>query len=99
MSTVPAHATHGELKRRLARHLGTDASRYATGTGTERHKRLTAAELERLCEVLGIGFIDAPKQQKRDTIMIRLGRDHRTGARMWDSSDLRAVLEELEEDP
>jgi len=38
-----------------------------------------------------------PKQQTMDAIMIRLGRDHRTGAHTWDASDLVAVIDSLDQ--
>lgn len=97
-SKVDHQSDHGELKRRLADLLGTDPERYATGTGTERHKVVTSEEVDRVCEELGIGFVDGSKQEKRDTVMIKLGRDHRTGASMWDSSDLLAVIRALDGD-
>lgn len=95
--TVSAAASHGEMKRHIAQAVGTDPQRYAAGTGTERHKRLTAAEVNQLADALEIGFIDGTKQEKRDAIMLKLGRDHRVGIRLWDSSDLRAVVDALEE--
>jgi hypothetical protein len=86
------------MKRRLAEMAGTDASRYSTELGTERHKRLSAADIDGICEQLGLGFLCAETmQEQRDAIMIKLDRDHRTGARSWDSSDLLAVVEALEE--
>jgi len=97
MSDSRAAASHGELKRRIAARLGTDPERYGTGIGTERHKRLTAAEIDALCEALGLGFLDGPKQERMNTVMLKLGRDHRTGAAVWDSADLRAVLDALDE--
>lgn len=93
--TVAADADHGTLKRRLATLIGADPSRYAAERGVERHKRLTAAEIDKVCDALGIGFIDGTAQTKRDTVMIKLGRDHRTGVSMWDSSDLIAVIDRL----
>lgn len=91
-------SSHGELKRRLAELIGSDPSRYAADTGTERHKRLTAAEVAAIAEAMNLGFLDGSKQELRDTIMIKLGRDHRTGVRMWDASDLVAVIKALEGD-
>lgn len=95
-SSVDYNSDHGQLKRHLAALIGSDPSRYATGTGTDRHKTVTVAEVDRICEILGIGFVDGSKQVKKDTIMIRLGRDHRTGTSMWDASDLLAVIRALE---
>lgn len=88
--------SHGELKRRLAELVGSDAGRYGSETGTERHKRLTVGEVDAIADGLGLGFLDESKQETRDAIMIKLGRDHRTGVRMWDASDLVAVIEALE---
>lgn len=88
--------SHGELKRRLAELVGTDQSRYSEETGVERHKRLTASEIDAIAAAFGMGLEDEPKQQVMDAIMIRLGRDHRTGTEMWDSSDLVAVIEALQ---
>lgn len=95
---VSMEMSHGELKRRLALRLGTNPDRYGADLGTERHKRLTAKEVTRICELLGLGFVDASKQEKKDMVMIKLGRDHRTGARDWDASDLVAVINRLEAD-
>jgi hypothetical protein len=94
---TPLHrASHGELKRRLASLVDSDPERYSSDLGTERHKRITASEVDGVCETLGLGFVDGTQQDKRDAVMLKLGRDHRTGIRMWDSSDLRAVIERLE---
>jgi hypothetical protein len=91
-------SSHGELKRHLATLLDTDASRYGDGIGTERHKRLTAAEIDALCEVLGLGFLaDETKQEQMDAIMLKLDRNQRTGVGMWDTADLVAVIEAVEE--
>lgn len=98
MSLSPA-ASHGEMKRRIAELLGTDPSRYSEDLGNERHKELQLKEIDWICQELGVGFVDGSKQEKRDMIMIKLGRDHRTGVRGWDSSDLRAVIERLEAQP
>jgi hypothetical protein len=89
--------SHGELKRRLAKIVGEDPSRYSDETGVERHKRLTAGEVNAIAAAFGMGLEDESKQQTRDAIMIRLGRDHRTGVRMWDASDLVAVIEALDQ--
>lgn len=94
---VSAEATHGEMKRRLAGIIGSDPDRYAASTGTERHKNLTVDELKAIARELGLDLDEESKQTVKDTIMLRLGRDHRTGAGMLDSSDLRAILEALEE--
>jgi len=89
--------SHGELKRRLAALIGADPDRYATDIGTERHKCLLDSEIARICDALGLGMLaDEPKQQRKDAIMLKLGRDHRTGAGMWDTSDLVAVIEAVE---
>lgn len=97
MSSVSMTSSHGELKRDLAETLGTDPDRYSADTGCERHKRLTAEEVDRIAEHFGMGLGGAPKQQTKDAIMIRLGRDHRTGVRGWDASDLVAIIKALEE--
>lgn len=97
MSSVSTAQSHGELKRRLARLLGTDPSRYADDIGVERHRRLTVEEIDRICAELGLGFVDGTKQTKVDTVMIRLGRDHRTGAEMCDVSDLVAIINAIQE--
>ncbi len=94
--TLSDHASHGELKRRIAKLTGSDPGRYSDDLGNERHKRLTVKEIDWICQKLGVGFVDGTKQEKRDMIMLKLGRDHRTGVRMWDSSDLRAVIDRLE---
>jgi hypothetical protein len=96
MSSVSMAKSHGELKRYLADTLGTDPDRYSADTGCERHKRLTAEEVDRIAEHFGMGLGGAPKQQTMNAIMIRLGRDHRTGVRVWDASDLVATIEALE---
>jgi len=96
MSSVSIQDSHGELKRRLATIIGTDPARYADDTGCERHKRLTAAEVRALSERLGLGLSGQRKQQIKEAVMFRLGRDHRTGVRMWDASDLVAVIKALE---
>lgn len=98
MSVGPA-ASHGKMKRRIAELVGADPSRYSEDLGNERHKRLKLKEIDWICHMLGVGFVDGSKQEKRDMIMIKLGRDHRTGVREWDSSDLRAVIERLEAQP
>jgi len=97
MSGVSMQQSHGELKRYLAETLGTDPNRYSAETGCERHKRLTAEEVDRIAEHFGMGLSGETKQQTRDAIMIRLGRDHRTGVRMWDVSDLVAVIDALDQ--
>lgn len=92
MSTTPR--SHGEFKRDLAEAVGSDPSRYAAATGEERHKCLTKAEYVGLAEALGLGFLaDESKQQLRDAILLKLGRDHRTGVTYLDTSDLRAIHE------
>lgn len=98
MSTVSAGSTHGELKRAIARRIGSDPDRYSAESGTERHNSLTNDEITGICEVLGLGFLAAePNQVRRNAIMLKIGREHRTGVRHWDSSDLRAVLLRLQE--
>ena len=90
---------HGELKREIAARIGSDPERYGTGIGTERHRCLTADEITKIGDCLGLGFLaDERKQTKMDTIMLKLGRDHRTGASRWDVSDLAAVRDRLETD-
>lgn len=96
-SSVSNTSTHGELRRRLAELVGSDPERYSEATGTERHKSLLASEIQAVTDVFGMEIEAAPKQQQMDAVMIRLGRDHRTGARMWDSSDLVALIGALEE--
>ena len=95
--SVSIHSSHGELKRRIVNLVGGDPSRYASGIGVERHRRLTAAEIDMISEAFGMRLANEPKQQTMDAIMIRLGRDHRTGASTWDASDLVAVVDALEE--
>ena len=97
MSGASMQQSHGELKRRLAEIVGEDPSRYSDETGVERHKRLTAGEVRAIAAVFGMGLDGEPKQQTMDAIMIRLGRDHRTGVRMWDASDLVAVIDALDQ--
>jgi hypothetical protein len=97
MNSISMAQSHGKLKRYLADILGTDADRYSADTGCERHKRLTAEEVDRIAEHFGMGLGEEPKQQTRDAIMIRLGRDHRTGVRQWDASDVVAVIKALEQ--
>jgi len=89
--------SHGKLKRQLATILGEDPSRYSDKTGVERHKRLTADEVGAIAAMFGMGLDDEPKQQTMDAIMIRLGRDHRTGVRAWDASDLVSIIEALDQ--
>jgi hypothetical protein len=98
MSTKRSVATadHGDLKRRIAELVGSDPSRYGSGCGVERHRGLLSEEVDGICELLGMGLEDEPKSQQMDAVMIRLGRDHRTGAGMWDTADLIAVVEALE---
>ena len=99
MSGVTHRSDHGELKRRLAHHIGSDPSRYAADIGTERHKRLLDEEITLICDRLGLEFLDdEAKQQRMDAIMLKLGRDHRTGAQAWDTSDLVAVVRALHPD-
>lgn len=96
-SAVGSAASHGELKRRIATMLGTDPGRYAADLGTERHRRLTDAEISAICERLGLDdVLDADNQARRDAIMRALDRDHRLGIRLWDSSDLLAVIDALD---
>lgn len=97
MSSVSIETPNAEVKRRLAARLGTDPTRYDPGIGGKRDKRLTAEEIDRICEELGIGFVDGTKDEKRDTIMIKLGRDRRTGVTRWDAADVVAVVQALEE--
>lgn len=88
---------HGELKRRIAQLLGTDPGRYGADLGTERHKRLLNEEITLICERAGMGFLsDESKQERMESIMLKLGRDHRTGIGTWDTSDLAAVVRHLE---
>lgn len=94
--TLSPAASHGELKRRIATLLGTDPDRYAADLGTERHHRLTDGEISAICERLGLDA-DASNQTRRDAIMQHLGREHRLGKRLWDSSDLRAVIAALDD--
>lgn len=97
MSTISIQSDHGKLKRRIAELVGANPDRYADDLGTERHKTLTAEEIDGICDQLGIGFLDCSKQEKKDACMLKLGRDHRTGTSMWDASDLVAVIDALEE--
>lgn len=93
---ISPQSTHAELKQYLATLIGTDPGRYSTDLGDERHKKLRTEEIDAICDALGIGFVDGRKQQKMDTVMLKLGRDHRTGVGMWDTSDLVALIERLE---
>ena len=82
-----------EMKAEIARHVGTDPRRYAAGCA---HRRLLAREVRGVAAALGMALDDEPASHVRDALMIRVGRDHRTGVSFWDSRDLAAVLEELE---
>ena len=84
-----------EMKAEIARRVGTDPSRYGEGCG---HKTLLAKEVRLVSEELGMGVSDQPYQQVRDALMIRAGRDHRTGVSFYDSRDVEAILDQLEAD-
>lgn len=89
--------THGSMKRRIARLADLDQERWRDDVGVERHKEFTKQELQVIARELGLEMIvDEPKQTIRDTIMLRLDRDHRTGIGMFDSSDLQALIAALE---
>jgi len=77
--------------------VGSNPNRYSAEMGNERHKELTADDVDGICRELELEIFDAPKQTKKDAAMIKLGRDHRTGVGMWDSSDLHAVVRALED--
>lgn len=94
-STDSSSRTHGELKRDIAVAIGSDPDRYGGGTGTERHKCLTKPEYVGIAEALGLRLPDETKQQLRDSIMLKLGRDHRTGVGYLDTSDLSAIHAEV----
>lgn len=88
--------SHGEMKREIAAAVGCDPDRYAEDVGNERHKRLTRAELVGVAETLGLGFLaDESKQQLKDSILLKLGRDHRTGCGVLDAADLRTIYTEV----
>ncbi|WP_434521310.1 hypothetical protein [Halorubrum sp. AS12] len=84
-----------EMKAEIARRIGTDPERYGRGCG---HKTLLAKEVRLVAEELGMGLSDQPRQQVRDALMIRAGRDHRTGISFYDSRDVEAILDQLEDD-
>lgn len=97
MSAVSRQSSHGELKRHLADLVGADPSRYSRDIGVERHKKLTVREIDLVLESFGLDFLkDETAQTKKDTLMLRVGRDHRTGVGYWDTNDLLALIEELE---
>lgn len=85
-----------EMKAEIARRVGSDPERYAEGCA---HKRLLAREVRGVASALGMGLDGEPASQIRDALMIRAGRDHRTGVSFWDSRDVAAVIEELEGEP
>lgn len=75
MRTVSAGATHGEMKRAIARQIGFDPERYSADIGAERHRRLIDMEITKICADLDLGFLaDEPNQQRRDAIMVKIGR-------------------------
>jgi hypothetical protein len=92
---LQTHTSHGEMKREIAWRVETEPDRYGSETGNERHKRLTADEIRRIADELGLGWMDETRQQMIDSIMLKLGRDYRTGVRSLDFSDLRAILRRL----
>lgn len=89
---------HGELRRIIANYVGVDETRYSEERGNERHRKLLADDIDAVCDALEIGFIDGTKQQKRDAIMIKVDRDHRTGVDWWDTQDCIAVIHKLEQE-
>lgn len=82
-----------EMKAEIARRVGTDPERYGSGCA---HKRLLANEVKLVSEQLGMNLSEEPCQHVRDALMIRSGRDHRTGISFYDSRDVEAILNELE---
>ncbi|SEH60703.1 hypothetical protein SAMN05192561_11230 [Halopenitus malekzadehii] len=82
-----------EMKAEIAQHVGTDPDRYGEGCG---HKQLLASEVRLVSEKLGMNLSDQPRQHVRDALMIRTGRDDRTGVSFYDSRDVEAILNELE---
>ena len=84
-----------DMKAEIARRVGTDPSRYGEGCG---HKTLLAKEARLVSEKVEMGISDQPYQQVRDALMIRAGRDHRTGISFYDSRDVEAILGQLEGD-
>lgn len=92
MSTVRDTRELHEMKAEIAERVGTDPERYGQGCG---HKSLLASEVRLVSEELGMGIADQPAQQVRDALMIRLGRDHRTGLTFYDSRDAEAIVDAL----
>lgn len=92
MSTVRKTRELHEIKAEIAERVGMDPDRYGQGCG---HKSLLSKEVRLVSEALGMGIADQPRQQIRDALMIRVGRDHRTGITFYDSRDAAAILEEL----
>ncbi|EMA69153.1 hypothetical protein C461_03222 [Halorubrum aidingense JCM 13560] len=84
-----------DMKAEIARRVGTDPERYGQGCG---HKTLLANEVKLVAEGLGMGLSEEPCQHVRDALMIRVGRDHRTGISFYDSRDVEAILDLMEAD-
>ena len=84
-----------EMKAEIAERVGTNPERYGQGCG---HKTLLAKEVRLVSEALGMGISDQPATQIRDALMIRTGRDDRTGISFYDSRDVAAILNQLRDE-
>jgi len=82
-----------DMKAEIARRVGTNPGRYGQGCA---HKRLLCNEVKLVSERLGMNLSGEPCQHVRDALMIRVGRDHRTGISFYDSTDVEAILDALE---
>lgn len=93
MSTV---LSTPELRAAIVEECGGNPDRYRGDRYRDRACTMTSTELDLVLEEIGLGFlVGDTKQQKMDTLMIRLGRDERTGVKQFDTSDLRAIAEEV----
>lgn len=99
-----SEAAHGEdlthysvprLKQRLATIIGSDPSRYDAGLGTRANKLLTIEEYRLIADALGLPT-DGTRHTLKEAIYRRVDRSHRVGARAFDSSDLRVIIQTLE---
>lgn len=70
--------------------VGGDWERYRH----DAHRKPAKRDVVEIANELGVGLgYETPKQQIMDAIMIRVGRDHRTGAAYWDSADWERIHE------
>ena len=94
---IDIYSGQGELRAYLAQEVGSNPDRYLDPSGDKCSTPLLAHEVSGVCEQLDIEA-GSTKRSQIDALMEELGREHRTGIDILNSTDLLRVVEAVRGD-